>query len=274
MGMGSIAVNLSDSYRHLDSGAARGVDCVKQFKKLRIAFATPEFVTEKYFDGGLQTYLGRVSKALASLGHDVHVVTMSHTDATEFEHEGVFVHRVMLRPGWLLVNRLTRYRVPTILQWLNLSTQVYRKLKTLNAQEPLQLVQFPNHSFCGLLSMMLLRIPHVLRLSSYEPLFSCIQDQRRQRTLDFRLLKLLEKLQLRLSPHIYSPSRYLQRMLSKEDGIDRVRLLHSPMYVETDDWDASVYDQLLKGKNYLLFLWPVGGAQGRSHSRPGFGSRA
>ena len=36
-------------------------------EKLRIAFATPEYVTEDHFDGGLANYLNRVSKKLADL---------------------------------------------------------------------------------------------------------------------------------------------------------------------------------------------------------------
>ena len=88
-------------------------------KKLRIAFATPEFVTEKHFDGGLANYVNRVSKILADLGHDVHVVTLSHEDEAEFEHDGVMVHRLTLKRGWQTLNRLTRYTLPTTLHWLN-----------------------------------------------------------------------------------------------------------------------------------------------------------
>ena len=77
-------------------------------KKLRIAFATPEYITENHFDGGLANYLSRVSRILANLGHDVHVVTLSPIDEAEFEHEGVMVHRVMLKRGWPLLNRSCR----------------------------------------------------------------------------------------------------------------------------------------------------------------------
>jgi len=55
---------------------------------LRLAFATSESVTENYFYGGLANYTHRVAKALAGLGHDVHVVTLSEIDGAEFEHEG------------------------------------------------------------------------------------------------------------------------------------------------------------------------------------------
>ena len=49
--------------------------CTSCLTVLRIAFATPEFVTENHFDGGLANYLNRVTKTLAQLGHDVHIVT-------------------------------------------------------------------------------------------------------------------------------------------------------------------------------------------------------
>jgi hypothetical protein len=66
---------------------------------MRIAFATPEFVTEDHFDGGLANYVNRVSKGLAARGHDVHVITLSTRNENEFDHDGVLVHRVMLKPG-------------------------------------------------------------------------------------------------------------------------------------------------------------------------------
>src|SRR5262249_37770227 len=73
-------------------------------RKLRIAFVTPEYVTEDYFDGGLANYINRTSRLLAERGHDVHVVTLSRRDEKEFDHDGVMVHRVMLKPSWQVVH--------------------------------------------------------------------------------------------------------------------------------------------------------------------------
>ena len=133
---------------------------------MRIAFVTPEFVTENHFDGGLANYLNRVSKALAQLGHDVHVVTLSTKNEDEFDHDGVMVHRVMLKPAWHTFNRLTRYSLTTTLHWLNFSAQVYRKLKQLHRRKPFDLIQYPNYSSCGLFSIPFLRTTHVVRASS------------------------------------------------------------------------------------------------------------
>lgn len=222
-----------------------------QAKKLRIAFATPEYITEPYFDGGLANYLYRIAMALADLGHDVHVLTLSQIDESQFEHDGVKVHRVMLGVSWQAINMFSAHRLATAIHWLNLSTQVYRKLKGLHAQQAFDIVQFPNYSYCGLLSILFLRVPHVLRASSEEPFFP---DPAKERTLNFKVLKSLERLQFRRSPHIFTPSRGLQEILVKKYGLQHTGVIRSPIYLETSEWDSSVFDNLLQNVNYLLFF--------------------
>jgi glycosyltransferase involved in cell wall biosynthesis len=221
-------------------------------ESLRIVFATPEYVTEKYFDGGLANYIHRVAAALARVGHDIHVLTLSEIDTAEFEHDGVKVHRIPNSDGWSHLDRLTRHHLPSTVQLLDFSAQVYRKLKWLNAQQPIHLVQFPNYSCCGLVSMCLLRVPHALRASSYLPAWNSAAGVKR--TLDSRLAKSLEDLQFRWSRFVYTPSHALQQMLTKEARLPDVRVIRPPFYLETQNCDSSVYDRFLKGKKYLLFF--------------------
>ncbi|MET0645964.1 MAG: glycosyltransferase family 4 protein [Pyrinomonadaceae bacterium] len=220
---------------------------------LRIAFATCEYVTEKYFYGGLAHYTHRVAKALAGLGHDVHVVTLSEIDDAEFEHEGVKIHRV--RGGRLLArfNGLTRHRLGVTARFLGLSFKVHRELRRLHAREPFQLFQFPTYSLCGLVSMLRrFGVPHVLRASSYQPTLN--EVGRIKPSLDSRAVELLEALQFRLSPHVYAPSHTLQKVLAERAGLDRARVIRSPFYVETGELDDSAYERFLRGKKYLLFF--------------------
>jgi len=220
---------------------------------VRIAFATPEFVTENHFDGGLANYLNRVSKKLADLGHDVHIVTLSTKNEDEFDHEGVTVHRVMLKPAWHTFNRLTRYSVPTTLHWLNFSTQTYRKLKQLHRRAPFDVIQYPNYSSCGLFSIAFLRTTHVVRASS-EPGW----NTNVKRNLDSTVTDHLEALQYMLTRNVHAPSRTIQKMLARD-----ARLIRTPFYVETSEWDTTVHDQFLKDKKYVLYF-------GRFHLRKGF----
>lgn len=210
---------------------------------MRIAFATPEFVTENHFDGGLANYLNRVSKALAQLGHEVHVVTLSNKNEAEFDHEGVMVHRVMLKPGWHTINRLTRYSLTTTLHWLNFSTQTYRKLRQLHHRDPFHLIQYPNYSSCGLFSIPLLRTTHVIRASSHPGWNASIK-----RNLDTTIIDGLEALQYKLTPNIHAPSRALQQELRG------ARLIRTPFYLENRTWDSAIYDQFLRGRKYVLYF--------------------
>lgn len=220
---------------------------------MRIAFATPEFVTESHFDGGLANYLNRLSKKLADLGHDIHIVTLSTQNDDEFVHEGVMVHRVMLKPGWNTLNRLTRYSLATTLHWLNFSTQTYRKLKQLHRRQPFDLIQYPNYSSCGLFSIPLLRTNHVVRASSQPGWNASVK-----RNLDSTLTEHLEALQCKLTRNVHAPSHAIQKMFARD-----TRLIRTPFYVETHDWDTSVYDQFLKDKSYVLYF-------GRFQLRKGF----
>ncbi len=219
---------------------------------LRIAFTTPEYVTEEYFDGGLANYVHRVARALADMGHDIHVLTLSEIDDAVFEHEGVTVHRITSSKGWSHLDRVTRYRLGTTPLFLDLSVKVYRKLKRLNSDQPLNLVQSPNYSCCGLVSIYCLSVPHVLRASSYQPALHAAVGVKR--TLNSRMVERLEGLQFRLSQHIYTASHTLQKMLVKEGRLPPVRVIRTPFFVESRDLDDSVYDRYLKGKKYLLFF--------------------
>ena len=216
-------------------------------EKLRIAFATPEYVTEHHFDGGLGNYVNRVSKVLADLGHDVHVVTLSHQDEAAFEREGVMVHRLTLKRGWQTLNRLTRYSLPTTLHWLNFSTQVFRKLKQLHRKKPFHLIQYPNYSSCGVFSIPALRTVHVVRASSYDP--ACHDLSGLKRNLDLTLAERLQTLQYRLTRHVHVPSFAMQTTLSTKIGVRDARVIRSPFYVETHDWDTSVCERFLKIRN-------------------------
>jgi glycosyltransferase involved in cell wall biosynthesis len=220
--------------------------------KLRIAFATPEYVTEKYFDGGLANYVNRVAKLLVNLRHEVHVVTHSQIDEAEFEHEGVKVHRVRPRRVWAVCNRATRYTLANTLHWLSLSTQIYRKLRQLHRETPFHLIQYPNYSSCGLFAIPFLRATHIVRVSSYQPDLNGVSG--RNRSVDSSLSEGLETLQYKLTRNVFVPSHTMRSILAKKAALPDVPVIRSPFFVETDDWDTAVYDRFLKSKQYLLYF--------------------
>jgi glycosyltransferase involved in cell wall biosynthesis len=147
---------------------------------------------------------------------------------------------------------LMRYRFPTTLHWLNLSAQIYRKLKQLHRQTPFHLIQYSNYSSCGLFAIPLLHAAHVVRVSSYQP--ACNDAAGLERNTDIALAERLEAWQYKLTRNVYTPSQAMQKMLAKELGLRDLPVIRTPFYPEAHDWDWTVYDQFFKGKEYLLYF--------------------
>ena len=64
---------------------------------LRIAFLTPEFVTENTRLGGIAAYVYRMSTALKKLGHEPEVFTLSNDSPSLVELDSIRVERVKPR---------------------------------------------------------------------------------------------------------------------------------------------------------------------------------
>ena len=217
---------------------------------MRIGFVTPGYVTEENFSGGIGNYVHRVAKALVSLNHEVHVVTISDIDEAQFEHEGVIVHRVKVELRRL--NQLTRYRLSSTAKWLSFSVGAYRQLKKLHQQHPFDVLQYPNSRACGLVSSFLLPVPHAIRISCYRPAWNELGGN--ERDFDTKVIEWLEERQIRVSAHVYSPSATLKQILKKEINLSNMKVIRTPIYLETGAWDYSIYNDSLKGKQYLLFF--------------------
>ena len=138
---------------------------------MRIAFLTPEYVTEAYFSGGLANYVHRTSSALAARGHDVHVFTLSALGGKDVATGGATVHRIALGPTSRWLKRLTGGRLNCSAEWLDFMFGVCRRLAIVHREGPFDVIQVPNYSACGLVATVLLRLPVVVRLSTYGPVW-------------------------------------------------------------------------------------------------------
>ncbi|MBN1405874.1 MAG: glycosyltransferase family 4 protein, partial [Candidatus Omnitrophica bacterium] len=225
---------------------------------MRIAFVTNEFVTEKHFYGGLANYLYRVAKALAEEGHEVHVVTGSETDKKDFQFNGIFIHRITL---WSIPPCLKPRDMqgPTA-ERLLFNIKVWRKLRAINKKTKIDIIQYTNVYACGLIPGLLLRIPYVVRVSSYRPLWDNLN--KKKWAVEYKMHAWIERLQLKLSRHTYVPSKTMKKIL-EETGLKNIKIIRSPAYIETGAWDFSYCDEMLKDKEYVLFF-------GRFQKRKGF----
>lgn len=222
---------------------------------LRIAFLTPEFVTEPYFAGGLAQYLGRVVTGLTQRGHEVEVFVTA-PERAQIAHEGALVHRVPPTP-WVplrLCNLLLRAVGSRPLGGcqgtVSIARALNRALRERNAQCPFDVVQASSWMVTGLFAVRRPVAPIVIRLSSYGPLFDEVCGKRF--TFDLRNMHRLEMLCMRRAAAVYAPSRFLAEETSKTSGI-RVHVVRPPICSERRDADDASHI-LSEWPRYLLFF--------------------
>jgi glycosyltransferase involved in cell wall biosynthesis len=218
---------------------------------MRIAFVTPEYVTEENFDGGLSNYLHRVAVALVSMGH-CPIVIVSSKYNEKFEIDGVRIFRVNTQLPWIENYKDQKYlrKIYGINHYLYQSWKLNYCLKEIHYIEPIEIVQYTHLEGVGLFKPSF--IPSVVRFSSATSLF-LKSSQIKGRIIQ----KLVEKQALRGVDGIFCPSNIIADIVKHETG-KHVIVIESPYFMETKEWNEEIYQRLMQGKRYLLFFGTLG----------------
>ncbi len=225
---------------------------------MHIGFVSTEYITETEFAGGLANYLFRTAKALASRGHDIEIFTLSDNNA-EFIHEGIRVHRIKNKSSiFSLLNSISRYKFKRSIRFLSLSYCLRRKLLSCHQENPFDVIQVTNCFACGIFFSFGIKIPVIVRVSSYEPLFR--KYYRIPLTMDQKICEWLETLALKRLDGVYAPSRFMANIL-REKGIN-ADVIRPIFYINTYISEESIYKKYLDGKKYLFFFGAIGYLKG------------
>ena len=223
---------------------------------MHIAFLTPEYITESNFDGGLANYLYRVAQGMKERGHQIEIFTKSDKNEIIY-NQNILIHRVKTKRFLLfkLLNRLTRRRLKKSIDILSLSYYLRRSLLRKHKKQPFDIIQASSYLSTGLMLTFNRPAPITTRISSYEPLMRKYYHKRF--TLDQRFIEWLELLTLRRSNNVYAPSKLLSRILRKNTNI-KVDVLPPPFFLETNNFDESIYQKHLFRKKYFIFFGTIG----------------
>lgn len=222
---------------------------------MRIAFITPEFVTEPTYSGGLANYLGRVTVALVQAGHVVSVFTRARSSG-QVDFQGVTVHRVV--PLWdhrMILDHVDPL-VPRILynpyQDLKAAWCLWQKWQQVHRKHPFDVVQVANVMAVGLFFRQENYVPVVTRLSSYRPFWD--QAAGIQKTVGVKVRWYMERLAITGCKHLYAPTYFVAKQVETGYGIPAIDVIETPFFPEQPALDSDVFDQQLRDKSYALYF--------------------
>lgn len=220
---------------------------------MRIAFLTPEYVTESNYDGGLANYLHRVCLSLVKLGHcPVVIVTSDKNEA--FVHHGIEVHRQRTFNKWIsILDRLTLRKFSITLNWIWQSWVLNKRAKRIHKKNGFTIIQYASYTATGIFKLG--GVPSVARISSYQPLIR--KSYGLKLSLDQFISERLEEFSMAKQDGLFGPSTVISEIVGQ--AIDKkVEVIESPFTLDITEVDRQPYEDLLLGKKYILFFGSLG----------------
>jgi glycogen(starch) synthase len=207
---------------------------------MKIALLSFEYPVETGF-GGIGTYAWYQARALAKLGHDVHVLAgaTATTSLRTTEHDGVTVHRIRVDG---MLPRLFRRFGQAGLWWTENRLQngwsMYRGLSALMERQAFDVVEMPECGAEGWLVNRLVRIPSIVRFHSPARLIMGGYDVRPS---DITLCSALEQFAMNGARAFTSCSRFLADEVKTKLGIKTaVEVIPNGIDVELFDSEEQV----------------------------------
>lgn len=218
---------------------------------MNIVFITPEFKTEDIHDGGLASYLDKISNELIKNHHKVSVIVYSKKQPQKhLLNNGVKVYRTKQHLLFKVINIISRGVFYGTIRRLDFAYGVYHCLRKLARSNQIDIVQYPNYYASGLISIPLLNLPCVIRISSDRKSWSKFSIG----TLDTYFSDVLETLQFRACKHLFSPTEKLKNIIDERIPNRSIKIIPTPMFCNDTREDSSFFEKNLADKDYILYF--------------------
>lgn len=207
---------------------------------MRIALLSFEYPPETGF-GGIGTYAWYQARALAKLGHEVHVLAGA-TDTTTLRssaHDGLTVFRFRADGGWMRqLKRLDRHRLWWTKNRLENGWCMHLGLKELRRRFEYDVVEMPECGGEGLLINWLQRAKTVMKFHSPAELIMSTYDVRKA---DQRACSWVEKVGIRGAGAFTSCSKFLADEVRTKMGVRRpIDVIYNGIDLELFDAEEQI----------------------------------
>jgi glycosyltransferase involved in cell wall biosynthesis len=201
-------------------------------RPLRLCFVCADYptaTTEPLGIGGIAAHARRLANAVASLGHDVLVLSETTGPVAQYREGPVRVHALSRRSTrWWKLGRL----VPV--PWVRRSFAVWRALQRLHREQPFDLVRFPDGYAEGFRYSLSPFVPYSVHLHGPA---SLVQkwDGRRVPPVRARVEAWLERRPATSASLLVTATRKFAEAITAEWALDpqRIRIIRNPLDVDT-----------------------------------------
>jgi glycosyltransferase involved in cell wall biosynthesis len=221
-------------------------------KSLHIAYLTTEYIIPPdKLEGGLATYLQKVSYELINRGHQVTVFCLSDRNYV-WDDKGVRVIEVSTEypKPYIRLSKFLPFAEEMETIYLN-SEQLSKQLWEIHKTKPIDIIQAASLHSTGITLCGNQEIPITVRISSFAPLLRTAEGQRNSLTAS--LADWCERFQVENADSVFSPSDKMAQYFSLFTQT-KPMLLRTPMDKITTHLDESFYKENLLGKKYLLYF--------------------
>jgi glycosyltransferase involved in cell wall biosynthesis len=228
---------------------------------MRIAFVTPEYPTEPASDGGLASYLEKMTVGLVAAGHDPVVLVASDRSET-LSVNGVKIVRVQTFPRFRLLLKLANasfgFRLDFLHPWHFSSALLDRALGRLQEHAPVDVVQFASYTATSLAARS--GVPRTVRVSGYQSLWEIAYGGQAE-SARVRQIERLELRAFRNGGAVFAPSRLLAGIVADRAAVP-VEVIRTPMGQFACGEEDPRHRDALGGAPYLLFFGTIGRLKG------------
>lgn len=228
---------------------------------MRIVYITSEYIDEKTlqpFDGGLASYLNKITTFLAQLGHDVLVIQVNSPETKQIEYKGlhvIFINSKFKKTFfekliWPFLSKTKRRKIKVE----NVYKKIHYIIQKENKKKAIDIIQYASYLAMGKYPEK--DIPSCVRISSYAKLW--------QKYYNYENLQEIEDevIQFKNARFMYGPSIYIADYIKQDLKLEKdIQIIETPFVPYDGQEDLSLYNALeskIANKPYLLFFGSLG----------------
>lgn len=228
---------------------------------MRIFYVTSEYIDEKNaqpFDGGLASYLLKITTSLAERGHDVTVLIPNANSTKELSYKGVRV--IFAQPKYkktILEKIIWPFKNKKIRKKLKMEAvyqTIHRIIQEEHKKHPIDIIQYASYHSMGKYPEK--DIPSCVRISSYAKLWQKYYQYDNATEIENEIT------QFQNARFMYGPSQYIANYIKQDLNLKQdIPVIETPFVPYQGEENLALYNelkQITKEHPYLLFFGSLG----------------